>query len=146
MGTAHGQVAIRPRRVTRAYFAIFTLVWTAAILWATIRHFHGPSIAIGVVFIALGDVLCYRLSRLGAISEADGTLTIRNNLVTRRLSRGAIEKFRLSRSTRFSPRSIQVLLRDGTAYGIDVTKLIGPGQRRNIEHLEALRAWLRAPP
>ena len=49
MGTALGQVAIRPPRGIRAYFAIFALVWTAAILWTTIRHFHGPSIAVGVV-------------------------------------------------------------------------------------------------
>jgi hypothetical protein len=101
MGTALGQVAIRRPPRTRAYFAIFALVWTVAILWTTIRQFHGPSIAIGVVFIALGDVLCYRLSRLGASSEADGTLTIRNHLGTRRPSRSDIEEFRLSRSARF---------------------------------------------
>jgi hypothetical protein len=130
--------------VMRVYVMGFLVVWVTAILWTTIRQSHGPSIAVGVVFIAFGVVLCYRLSRLGATSEADGTLTIHNNLGTRRLSRADIEDFRLSTSARFGPQSIQVLLRDGTAYGIDVTKSIRP--RRNAERLEALRVWLRDSP
>ncbi len=110
-----------------------------------IRH-HGSSIAVGVVFIAFGVTLGWRLLRLGVHSEADGTLTIHNNLGGRRLSRAQIEEFRIGSNggTRIGQRGVQALLRDGTTYGLDVCRTpFGIGTQRLTRQLDELNAWLR---
>ncbi len=148
MTTQPGEVGIRLPTLLRAYVIAFLAFWIGMVTWIAMIRRHGPSIAIGVVFIAYGLAVGYRLIRLGVTSAPDGTLTVRNNFGTRQLSRASIEAFRLGKSgsTRLGTQSIQALLRDGTMYSLDVTRSsLGLGRRRNQESLDALTKWLNAP-
>ena len=88
-------VSIRPPVLIRGYVAAFMVCWIGGVIWTTMIHHRGTSIAVGVLFIAFGTALAYRLFRLGVHADPDGTLTIRNNLSSRHLSRDQIEEFRL---------------------------------------------------
>ncbi len=138
-------VTIRPPLLIRVYVVAFLIFWLAMVGWSTMIHAHGASAAIGLVFMAFGLGLGYRLLRLGVTSAPDGTLAIRNNLSTRVLTRTEIEEFRLGTSggTRLGQQSLQALLRDGTVYNIDVGRYpLAMGKKQNAGRLQALTTWL----
>lgn len=140
------EVSIRPPVLIRVYVGVFLVVWIGTVVWTTMIRHHGSSAAVGVVFVAFGATLGWRLLRLGVQSQADGSLTIRNNVGGRRLDRGQVEEFRVGSNggARIGQRGIQVLLRDGTTYGLDVCRTpFGFGTRRLSNQVDQLDAWLR---
>lgn len=140
------QVSIRPPLLARMWVAAFMLFWLGAVVWTTMIRQHGWSVAIGVVFIAFGALIGWRGVRLGVRSDSDGILTIHNSVGDRRLSRSQIEEFRVGANggSRIGQRGVQVLLRDGTAYGLDVCGTpFGFGTRRLTTQVEQLNTWLR---
>lgn len=112
-----------------------------------VRH-HGTSIVVGVLFLAFGLTLGYRMSRLAVTSQPDGTLRICNSLGTRSVKRSDIEEFRIGSSAgrRIGQRSILVLLRDGSIYGLNATRMtpFGLGSKRPHQQLALLKEWLHA--
>jgi hypothetical protein len=115
------------------------------VIWTTMIRYHGSSTLIGIVFVAVGIAFAYRLLRLGVRSDPDGTLTIRNNIGSRRLTRDQIEEFRIGSNggIRLGQRGVQALLRDGTTYGLDVGRTpFGFGTQRLTRQVDLLNAWL----
>ena len=141
------QVTIRPPLLIRLYVGAFLVVWLGAVGWTSFIRHHGSSIVVGVLLVAIGVTMGYRLARSGITSAPDGTLVVRNSLGTRRLAASDIEDFRLGHDggTRIGNHGIQALLRDGTTYSFDVTKMpFGIGRKLNARRLDLLREWLRS--
>lgn len=137
-------VVIRPPAVLRAYVAGFLVLWISVVVWTTMIEHHGPSMVIGIVFIAVGLTLGFRLIRLGVTEQPDGDLLVRNNLSSRTLSRTDVEEFRIAtQDSRLGGNNVQALLADDTIYSIDVTRwpaLLGRG--RVARQLTDLESWL----
>lgn len=138
------RVAIRQPMLLRVYVVGYLVFWTGTITWTTVLRNHGSAVAIGLLFILFGIAIGYRMLQLGVHSGPDGTLTIRNSLGRRRLTRAEIEDFRFgTNGGRLGMQSIHVLLRDGTVYRIDVTNTaLGLGRKRNTASMGSLKAWL----
>ncbi|MBV9821585.1 MAG: hypothetical protein JO144_05025 [Actinobacteria bacterium] len=140
------QVDLRLPLVIRLYVGAFLVLWVGMLGWTTIVHHNGPSLIFGVVFLVVGCAIGYRMLRLGVSSDADGALLVRNNLGSRRLTRDDVEEFRLGSNggARLGQRGIQALLRNGTTFGLDVSRTsLGLGQQRLNRQLDELNAWLR---
>ncbi|GAA1903374.1 hypothetical protein [Lapillicoccus jejuensis] len=146
--TPSGQVAIRLPLALRVVVAAFLAVWVGAIVWTTVVHPHGSSVVVGVVMCAFGVALGYRILRLGVSSGEDGVLHVHNPWASRDLSRGEIEEFRTGTDggRRLGQRRVMALLRDGTAYNLDVCQAppFGVGSTRMSRQLDQLNSWLRA--
>jgi hypothetical protein len=139
------QVAIGQPMLLRACVVGYLIFWTATIVWTMVLGDRLSSAAVGLVFIVFGLAIGYRVFRIGVRSGPDGTLTIRNNHSTRRLTRAEIEDFRFGGSGGLGQQSIHALLRDGTVYRMDVTNTaLGLGRKRNAAGLRTLRAWLHS--
>ncbi len=144
---APSELSFRPPLVLRVYVVALLAFWVVVVGRATLIHKHGGSVAIGVLFLAVGIAIACQSLRLGVWCRADGTLTVHNNLGGRRLTRSEVEEFRLgvTGGGRFGQRGAHALLRDGTTYQIDVCRRpAGIGRRGLQTQVDELNAWLRA--
>lgn len=142
-------VSIRQPLALRIFVVAFLVFWEGTLVRMMLLHARASSIAFFVLFAGFGLGIGYRSIRLGVSSTPEGTLTIRNNLATRVLTRPEIEDFRVGTSggtTALGVQSLQILLSDGTVYGIDIGKLpLRLGEKQNGRRLQSLRNWLQAP-
>lgn len=146
VASPQNEVMIRQPLVLRIYVIAFLIFWEGTLVRTLLLHARGGAIAFLVVFAALGLAFGYRLFRIGVRSGPDGTLTVRNNVSTRVFTGPEIEAFRLGISgNRLGEQSLQVLLRDGTVFRLDIGRTAsGPGRKRNARSVQSLTNWLPA--
>jgi hypothetical protein len=135
---------IRPPRLRRWWAIGFSTVWCAGVGTATIIGFADGrgSAAIGLLMVAFGATLGWRLARLSVRCEGD-LLIIRNNFRSRTLRRAEIEGFRVGQPQGGIPfgNVVYVLLDDDSVLPLDAT--LRMRRRGSVDRdLLRLKEWL----
>jgi hypothetical protein len=142
--TTDEPLAIRPPGWARVLGPVFLAAWLSVIL---VEEGFLVPVVVGALLVAavVGRMLC-----TSVIGRADGWLTVRNIVSTRRFARADVLGVGVDRAGRSAGRgwALWLLLDDGSRHRLDVTEVpfLGPSSATLERQAAAIRAWLDGRP